>query len=287
MKKQQTIISIIIITTIAILIAFAGSQNGQTINGIPIFTLCVGVAFTINWLAFLPAYKMQTEKFYDLTGSFTYISVTIFAITLSSNVDLRSMLLAGLVIIWTIRLGVFLFQRIHKTGGDDRFDQIKPNALRFFNVWTLQVLWVTLTAAPAFIAITATKREDIGVFAIIGLIVWLIGFTFEVVADYQKTQFRKDNNNKNKFIKSGLWARSRHPNYFGEIVLWIGITIIAIPVFEGWQWVGLISPVFVTLLLTRVSGIPMLETKADKKWSGQADYEEYKRNTPVLIPKFG
>ena len=101
----------------------------------------------------------------------------------------------------------------------------------------------------------------------------------------QKRRFRADPANKGQFIHTGLWARSRHPNYFGEIVLWIGIAIITLPVLRGWHWVTLISPVFVTLLLTRVSGIPLLEKRADERWGGQEDYETYKVRTPVLIPR--
>jgi steroid 5-alpha reductase family enzyme len=105
------------------------------------------------------------------------------------------------------------------------------------------------------------------------------------VSDAQKNRFRADPANRGKFIQTGLWAWSRHPNYFGEIVLWIGVAIIALPVLRGWQYLTLISPVFVTLLLTRVSGVPMLERRADEKWGGQEDYEAYKARTPVLIPR--
>jgi len=285
MDKKQVLISLIILPIIGALVGLAGIQNGQQIDGIPIFAICVAMAFLINWLVFIPAYTFQTEKFYDLTGSLTYISIATIAYLLSDKVDTRSLLLLALVIIWATRLGSFLLRRILRDGKDDRFDKIKPNFLRFLNAWTIQALWVTLTAAPAFIAITATERKDLGIFAIVGLALWIIGFTTEVVADYQKTQFRKNPVNKERFIQSGLWARSRHPNYFGEILLWIGVTVIAIPVLQGWQWIALISPIFVTLLLTRVSGVPMLEAKAKKKWGGQADYEAYKANTPVLVPK--
>ena len=285
MNKQQVRRSLIIVPTIALLVALAGAHYGQHINGIPIFIICVGLAFLINWLAFIPAYRSQTEKYYDLMGTFTYISVTITALVLSKNTDARSVMLVALVMVWAIRLGSFLFRRIQQTGKDDRFDKIKPDFFRFLNAWGIQALWVTLTSAPAIIAITATKRVEIGAFAIVGLLVWVIGFTIEVVADYQKTQFRRNPANKGKFIQTGLWSRSRHPNYFGEILLWIGVTIIAVPVLQGWQWVALISPVFVTLLLTRVSGVPMLEAKAEKKWGGQPDYEAYKAETPVLLPK--
>jgi steroid 5-alpha reductase family enzyme len=227
----------------------------------------------------------QTEKFFDLTGSLTYITVITLALFLSTGVDSRAILVWALVVIWAVRLGTFLFSRIKKAGRDDRFDEIKPSFIRFLNVWTIQGLWITLTMAAALVTITTANRKELDPFALIGFLVWVFGFTMEVVADYQKSRFNADPNNKGKFIQSGLWSCSRHPNYFGEIVLWIGVVLIALPILQGWQWVVLISPIFVTLLLTRVSGIPLLEKKADQKWGGQADYEDYKKRTPVLIPQ--
>lgn len=249
------------------------------------FALSTGLAFLIQWLAFIPAYLLQTEKFFDLTGSITYISVTTIALVLGAGGDGRAILLWALVVVWAIRLGTFLFGRIKKAGKDDRFDEIKPSFIRFLNVWTIQGLWVTFTAAAALVAMTTATRKELDGFAVVGLLVWVFGFVFEVIADTQKSRFSANPDNKGKFIQTGLWSRSRHPNYFGEIVLWTGIAIIALPVLQGWQWVALISPIFVTLLLTRVSGVPLLEKKADKKWGGQEDYESYKKRTPVLIPR--
>ncbi|MBK7455486.1 MAG: DUF1295 domain-containing protein [Anaerolineales bacterium] len=287
MKKSDRIalITLPILILIGILVALAGSQGGIMLGGMPLFALSVGLAFVIQWLVFIPAYFMQTEKFFDITGSITYISITLAALFFSADVDARSMLLAALVVIWAVRLGTFLFGRIQKAGKDDRFDEIKPSFVRFLNVWTIQGLWVTFTAAAALVAITSTHRKELDLFAVIGFLVWILGFGFEVVADSQKGRFNADPKNKGKFIQTGLWSRSRHPNYFGEIVLWLGVAIIALPVLQGWQWVAMISPIFVTLLLTRVSGVPLLEKKSDAKWGGQKDYEEYKKNTPVLIPK--
>jgi steroid 5-alpha reductase family enzyme len=213
----------------------------------------------------------------------TYISVISIAALLSKGMDMRSILLWGLVVIWAIRLGTFLFRRIRKAGKDDRFDELKPSFIRFLNVWTIHGLWVTFTMAAALVAITSMNRKELDIFAIIGFLVWILGFSIEVAADTQKSRFGANPENKGKFIQTGLWSRSRHPNYFGEILLWVGVTIIAFPVLQGWQWIALISPVFVTLLLTRVSGVPLLEKKADQKWGGQADYEAYKKKTPVLI----
>lgn len=274
-----------IVILLGFLVALAGSQGGATLGGIPVFALAVGLAFVIQWLVFIPAYKYQTEKYFDLTGSLTYLSVITFALLSSNNLDGRSFLVYILVVIWAARLGTFLFRRVKKAGKDDRFDDLKPSFVRFLNVWTLQGLWVTFTLAAALVVITTTSRKDIDIFAIIGALVWILGFAMEAVADYQKSRFNADPQNKGKFINTGLWSRSRHPNYFGEIVLWVGVAIIAVPVLQGWQWIALISPVFVTLLLTRVSGVPLLEKKADEIWGGQEDYETYKKNTPVLIPR--
>lgn len=287
MKKAErnALIALPIIILIGVGIAFAGSDNGAVALGLPLFALAVGLALIIQWVVFIPAFIGQSEKFFDLTGSLTYISVTIIAVLLSPVVDGRSLLLLALVVIWAGRLGTFLYKRVHKVGKDGRFDEIKRSFPRFLMTWTLQGLWVTFTFAAALAAITSSQRQELGIFALIGFLVWLFGFAFEAIADNQKNRFRDDPANKGKFIQTGLWAKSRHPNYFGEIMLWIGVAIIAVPVLQGWQWVVMISPVFVTLLLTRVSGVPMLEKRADEKWGGQEDYEAYKDRTPVLIPR--
>ncbi|MGD2178083.1 MAG: DUF1295 domain-containing protein [Anaerolineae bacterium] len=287
MKKadRNALLALPIVILVGVGVAWAGSQGGESVLGIPIFALSVGLAFLIQWLGFVAAYALQTERFYDLTGSITYVSVTIIAVLLSPTIDGRSILLLAPVLIWATRLGTFLFGRIQKAGKDERFDEIRVSFPRFLNAWTLQGLWVTLTAAAALAAITATTRKGLGAFALVGFVVWAFGFGLELMADTQKSAFRGDPQNKGKFIDSGLWAWSRHPNYFGEIVLWIGVAIIALPVLRGWQLVTLVSPVFVTLLLTRISGVPILEKRADERWAGQEDYEAYKERTPVLIPR--
>ena len=284
-SDRKALLTFPILILIGILVAVAGSQGGRTIGGFPVFALSVGLIFLIQWVVFIPAYRMQSEKFFDLTGSLTYISVISIAALLSKNLDARSILLWALVVIWAGRLGTFLFRRVHKAGKDDRFDDIKPSFIRFLNVWTIQALWVTFTMAAALVAITTMNRKGMDVFAIIGFLIWVIGFSIEVISDSQKSRFNLNPENKGKFIQTGLWSRSRHPNYFGEIMLWVGVAVIALPVLQGWQWVALISPVFVFLLITRISGVPLLEKKSDQKWGGQADYEAYKKNTPVLIPR--
>jgi steroid 5-alpha reductase family enzyme len=284
-SDRNSLIVFPVLILIGLLVAAAGSQCGSRVAGFPVFALLVGLAFLIQWLVFVPSYWRQSEKLFDLTGSLTYITLSTLALLLSAGVDSRAILVWALVVIWAARLGTFLFSRIRKAGKDDRFDEIKPSLIRFLNVWTIQGLWITLTMIAALVTITTTRRKELDLFALVGFLIWVFGFSMEVVADYQKRRFNSDPSNMGKFIQTGLWSRSRHPNYFGEITLWTGVLIIALPILQGWQWVALISPVFVTLLLTRVSGIPLLEKKADQKWGGQEDYEAYKKATPVLIPR--
>lgn len=282
---RRAVIATVVILLLASGLAFAGSHNGQQVGGFPIFSLSVLLAFVINWLVFIPSMLNQTEKYFDLTGAITNTALPLVAVLLSPVRDGRSWLLLVLIGMWAGRLGVFLFRRIQAAGHDSRFDEMKKTPPRFFVVWSIQALWGSFTLAAGLAAITAEVRRPLGIIALIGLIIWLAGFAIEVMADYQKTQFRKNRANQGKFIQSGLWAWSRHPNYFGEIVLWIGVAVIAAPVLSGWQWVTMLSPLFVIVLLMRVSGVPLLEAKADKKWGEDAAYQAYKANTPVLIPR--
>ena len=282
-KNTKALIGIVLSIAVGAAIAWAGSDGGDKINAVPVLALCGFLAFAINWFAYIPSAIAQTEHYYDLVGGITYITVTIVAVLFSSVLDLRSTIVAGMVLVWSSRLAIFLFRRISKAGKDSRFDTIKTSPVSFLMAWTVQGLWVLLTAAAALAVITGGTREPLGVIGYLGVAIWLAGFLIEVVADRQKSKFKADPANQGKFINVGLWAWSRHPNYFGEIVLWTGMAIIAVPVLEGWQWATLISPVFVFFLLTRVSGVPMLEQAADQRWGGQDDYEAYKQDTPVLV----
>ena len=280
----------IVVALIAWGMIFAGSDSGQSLNflslnSVSIFAACAFIAFVVQWVALIPAYLLKTEHFYDLTGGLTYLTVIIFAVSQSGATDERSILLASLVAIWATRLASFLFIRVVKQGSDSRFDEIKLNFWRFSITWTVQGLWVLITAGAALAAITSTHKVELGIFAVVGTIIWLIGFGIEAVADNQKRQFRQKQNTRTDFIQTGLWARSRHPNYFGEITLWVGVAIIAYPALHGWQLVTLISPVFVTILLTKISGISLQEEQADERWADNQAYQDYKKRTPVLIPK--
>ncbi|MDX2381041.1 MAG: DUF1295 domain-containing protein [Acidimicrobiia bacterium] len=264
-------------------IAAAGSSGSVEVGGVAVFAITAILAYLINWIAYVPSYLARTETYFDLTGSATYISLVAVALLTSPQLDARALVVAGAVLIWALRLGSFLFRRVRREGGDGRFDRIKTDPLRFLMTWSLQALWVLLTLAAALAVITSDDRQGVDAFMIVGMAVWLFGFAIEVTADRQKTAFRADAANEGRFITTGLWGWSRHPNYFGEITLWSGIAITALPILSGWRWLMLISPVFVALLLTRISGIPMLERRAEKRWGTDPEFRAYTDTTPSLI----
>jgi len=284
-SNGQAVAAIAAAVVIGALVAWAGSTGAKSAGGIGIHWWVAAVAFGVNWIAFVPSFLKRTEHYYDLVGSLTYLSTTLLAALLASPLDARAWLLLLLVVIWSGRLGIFLFRRVRSTGKDGRFDTIKQSAPRFMVAWTTQGLWVIFTAAAAHAAIASADPQPFGILGVVGLALWLAGFGMEALADAQKSAFRADPANDGRFITTGLWAWSRHPNYFGEILLWVGVAVIALPALSGWQYMTLLSPVFVFLLLTRVSGIPMLERRADKRWGGEDEYEAYKARTPVLIPR--
>ena len=232
----ESLLAIAVALLVAAGVAWAGSQGGLAVGGIPLFALAGLVAFVIQWAVFVPSYRAQTEHWYDLTGSLTYLTVIVGTLLLAGRFDARSLLLVVLVSIWAIRLGRYLVRRIQKAGSDTRFDDIKPSFTRFLMAWTLQGLWVFLTLGAALAAMTTAAAPPLGLVGLAGLGLWVAGFAIEAIADAQKQAFRDDPSNKGRFIHSGLWAWSRHPNYFGEITLWLGTAVIAWPALSGWQY---------------------------------------------------
>ncbi len=282
MKK---LIFILLAVGLPLGVATLANPAGLTLGGWPAMTALALGAFGIQWLAFIPARLLQTERFYDLTGSITYIAVTLAAISAATAPSGAQWLIAIMIFIWAGRLGSFLFRRIHAAGGDQRFDHIKVSSSRFFVAWTLQGAWVVMTSCAALTAILSAEPTAVGAIYAIGAVMWMAGFMIEVVADQQKSRFREDPANAGRFINVGLWARSRHPNYFGEILLWAGIAVMAIPYLSGTQWVVMLSPLFVYALLTRISGIPTLVRRGQQLWGDDPDYQAYLNSTPLLVPR--
>ncbi|KAI9602491.1 hypothetical protein H4Q26_001780 [Puccinia striiformis f. sp. tritici PST-130] len=284
----------------------------------------VGTAFGIQALCAAFAIPVQSEKYYDLSGSATFLTCTAvslyypslrykllhnFAAPLPriSSFHHRQLIMSGFTCLWATRLGSFLYQRIKKSGSDARFDEIKRDPARFFGAWMAQASWVTLTAFPVYAvnSVPASRQPALGLTGSLGTGLWLASFLFEVVADRQKTQWREEKMKKihsEEFISSGLWSVSRHPNYVGEVMIWASQVLIAWPalpseyknlefiterhVFHRYSissdvvWIFLsflgtivwmrlmscLSPVLEYLLITKVSGLPPLETKADKQF---------------------
>jgi steroid 5-alpha reductase family enzyme len=264
------------------------SYNSIDFDGSNLVGQILVMTFVIQWIAYIPAFLFKTEKFYDLTGSLTYIGTILFALYATgslANFTLGNILVGLAIIVWAIRLGSFLFMRIRKDKKDGRFDSIKTSFSQFFMTWTLQGMWVFICSSAALIAIANPSGIPINSLFILGLLMFIFGFAIEVIADNQKSAFRSIPENKDSFINEGLWARSRHPNYFGEITLWAGITVMGISTFEGMNYLAIFSPIFSYLLLVYVSGVRMLEGRGHKKWGHLEDYQNYKKNTPKLIPK--
>lgn len=268
-----------IVSFVAVLI----SISLGTLTGIDEVRNGIILSFIFHWLLFIPAFIFKTEKFYDLTGSLSYITIILYVLISSNNgiSNFGNIILSSLIIIWTLRLGSFLFLRIKKAGEDKRFREIKKSFSWFFMAFTVSGMWVSICALCALTGIS-NGIELTGV-TYIGILLFVIGFILEIIADTQKTNFRKIKDNKDKFITTGLWKYSRHPNYLGEIILWIGVAIISYSSLEINQLFTLISPIFTYLLLVHVSGINLLEKSGKKKWGNLNEYKQYKKETPRLF----
>ena len=264
------------------------SYNSIEISGKNLLQQILIITFVVQWIAYVPAYALKTEKFYDLTGSLTYLSIFIYCLVATQSIEhvkFSNIIVAGAIMIWAIRLGSFLFMRIAKDGKDKRFNLIKTSFSRFFMTWTLQGMWVFICSSSALVAITSPTGVIVNNLFILGVLLFFAGFVIEVIADNQKSKFRSIEENRDSFINEGLWSRSRHPNYFGEIILWLGITVMSISSFSGINYLAIFSPIFTYLLLNYISGVRILEARGNEKWGHLDEYNNYKENTPKLIPK--
>lgn len=284
----KDIFNVLIILTLSIVFAFFANPKLIVIQNIPIFILIMSSIYFIHWIVFLPSFIIRSEKYFDITGTFAYLFslslIFYFLITTQNVIKLRSLTVFMLISIWSIRLGYFLFSRIIREKQDKRFANLKKSFSKFFVTWTVSGMWVFITSLNGLTVIVNNVSYYNDFFYFIGLIIWIVGFLIEVISDEQKRRFKINVENKNKFISTGLWKISRHPNYFGEMLIWIGIALISFPTLVGFQYFTLISPIFVIWLLTNISGINLLEEKADLKWGQITSYIEYKENTPILIP---
>ena len=282
---MKLIITSVLITAFVLAVAWIGDQTGSTLYGLPLMTAMALGIFAVQWIGLIHARLFETEHYFDLVGSLTYITITLLAVQQAVDIGLRQQIMAGVVVVWAARLGPFLFRRIQRAGEDRRFRKIKLSTPRFLVTWTLQGMWVFITAGAALAAIMTPNTAALGAVFYVGAAMWVLGFAVEVIADNQKSAFKADPANENKFITTGIWARAQHPNYFGEILLWAGVAVMALPSLTDSAMIFLISPVFVAVLLTRISGVPLLRKTAGARWGDDPEYQAYLKNTPLIIPR--
>lgn len=238
------------------------------------------ISMGIQYVLFIPAYFFQTDKLTDISYALTFIILAGLATNFS---NIASIILFGAITIWAIRLGGFLFLRIHKMKRDKRFDAMRSKPIKFLGFWTIQGLTVFIVLLSSLFFLP--NNYSINALFILGIILWLIGLMIETIADFQKYNFKQQG--ETGFIHKGLWNYSRHPNYFGEMLCWIGLYIAVLPTLNNYErFLAILSPVFIICLITLVSGIPILEKSADKKWGHLPKYKKYKQETSILIPWF-
>ncbi len=243
------------------------------------------IAVLINITLFFIAYARQSDKLTDFSYALSFIVVVVSAYGLSAERSLQLGIVTLLVVAWALRLGIFLVYRIRKIGKDARFDDIRSDFFKFLKFWVGQAFVAWLLLLP--VLFLAGHQSTIGIVFYVGISVWAIGLAIESLADLQKYRFINNPANKGKWIDQGLWHYSRHPNYFGEICIWIGIYIATVGALSPWERaLALVSPIAIFITLRFVSGVPLLEKSADKKWGDDPEYIAYRKSTSLLIPWF-
>ncbi len=243
------------------------------------------LSLVINLSFFTVALSLKTDKVTDLSYSLSFVVMApLLLLSRGRGYSLIQVLAAMAIILWGIRLGSYLFFRILKTGKDERFDDKRNNPKRLAGFWILQTLAVWIIMLPFSFYLTQRSSETASVLIPAGFAVYLMGLVIESVSDYQKYAFKKRKENRGKWMDRGLWAISRHPNYFGEILVWWGLFLVTIPHLSGFRYLSVVGPVFITFLLLFVSGIPLLEKSADRKYGSHPGYQDYKHRTSLLIP---
>ena len=276
---------IIAIPFLTMVLSYSISMNNDELI---FFIKVISTIFGIQIIGFIPSFYLKSEKYYDFFGGLTFVSsislISILKFKKSNDLSIREIILAISVLIWTIRLTFFLFQRVKRVGKDERFDSYKFSFSKFLLAWMTQGLWVFMCLFPTLIVFSSPDNDEI-LYLTFGGLIYSVGLVIEIIADYQKTIFNKINNKNRKFISIGLWSKSRHPNYFGEFLIWAGTTIICFPVFSGFKYVALITPIFIYFLLNYISGVNLLEERAKEKWGNNPDYIKYLKTTPRFFPK--
>ena len=240
-----------------------------------LITVCMQLSF------FAIAYGLQIDKVTDFAGTANFLLLATVTLWFGEDLSFPKIIGSLMVILWSLRLGAYLSYRIIVWGEDNRFDEMRSKFLSFLGFWIMQILWVFLTCLPVVYFNSLDSPDSVNTLASIGIGMFSIGLIIEAWADYTKFNHKL---NGEKWCTGGLWKYSRHPNYFGNILLWFGIFVFCYS-YEVPLWT-VIGPLWTTFLLLFVSGIPLLEASADKKYGDDSEYLQYKSNTSVLIPWF-
>ena len=271
--------------TVIFVLAYIISLDSLSVNGIPLVYIFVFTILFLNSLFFIHSYFFKTDIFFDLTGSISFISIGILSLILIPDVDGNQILIFFLLIFWALRLGPYLFIRRLGSGVDERLGEYFKTPLSLYFLWIMNSLWVFMTSISMIIIFSSKENYNFGLVQWLGLLIWILGFIIEVVSDSQKSKFNKKN--KGKFINIGLWKYIRHPNYLGEIIIWLGIFVISISYINSiFASLSVLSPIFVFVLLRFLTGVPQLEVRGDEKWGKQKEYINYKKETGIIFPKF-
>ncbi|KAJ8903617.1 hypothetical protein NDN08_004719 [Rhodosorus marinus] len=243
------------------------------------------VLFGWNFIFFLIAYAFKFDKVTDFAGGTGFSIAALLTFLLNQTYFPRQIVMTVLVMVWSARLAGFLLWRILKWGEDNRFDDIRSNLAKLISFWTFQFLWNFIVSLTVISVNSVDTNPAIGAADIIGWIMWSIGFFFEAVGDVQKTLFKVKPEGKGTWCNAGLWTYTRHPNYFGEFMMWWGLFVAGAAVYGNtWRWVSILSPVFLMTILLFLSGINLGEESANKKYGSKPEYWKYKKETSNVIP---
>ncbi|XP_027125118.1 uncharacterized protein [Coffea arabica] len=246
------------------------------------FTAIVTVGYQLFF--FIITSLLRFDKVTDFAGSSNFVILAVLTLVLKGSWHFRQVILSLLAVLWGLRLALFLLMRILQWGEDRRFDEMRNNLGKLAVFWTFQAVWVWTVSLPVTIVNASDRDPSLEARDVIGWIMWSVGILIEATADQQKLTYKNNPENRGRWCNVGVWKYSRHPNYFGEILLWWGIFVASTPVLKGAEWLVIFGPIFLTLLLLFLSGIPLLEDSADKKFGGVAAYRHYKKTTSPLIP---
>lgn len=240
------------------------------------------IAIGIQIILFIPAFLFKTDKLTDLSYGVTFIVLAIAGF-ITGNEGLGRTILLVMITLWGLRLIVYLFVRVNFVGKDKRFDGIRERFSRFIKFWLGQGIIVWVVSLASILAFTYSNFT-LNIISYVGVGVFTLGLVIETIADWQKFEFKKEEKNEGRWTDVGLWNYSRHPNYFGEMLVWIGIWLFTASILQPtYALIGLISPLAIICILLFVTGIPTLEKKYDARFAKNKEYKKYKESTSKVI----